>query len=486
MLARSNRILWAIAAVVVFFTVAGSAAAQPGRGGPGGGHSHGPGGPGGSGFDFRSMMLRRMDANGNGVLEPGEVSSRAQGFIERMARDSGLDPGRPMPISRLVGSREGGGDPRRPSSSDRGRDDRGRQGDSRQTGEDPYPTVPRFGESTVSGFGVSPATLAGKVVDLEKKYDRRVLEYVQRTMERYDRNKSGILEHDEWAGVSWRSDPRESDLDNDGQLTKAEMAERIAKRYGGRDGSSSSSGPGSGDRSRGDGGRGDGGRGGAFFGFMQGGQMPGRGDFGRAPADRGSREDDDSGPDGASYRVEGSEQFDGRKSFRSRGQELPYSWQQKDADHDGQIRMAEFASYWSEGLVAEFNRLDRNRDGVLTPKECSAPDSTPAVEPSREATVSGDESPSGSGSEDPGADPAEQPDAASQEESQSASEPGAAGLDPGYQQYAEGLIRKYDKNGDGVLTADEWSEMSKSPEPADTDHNGRLTATEYTLWLMKE
>ena len=434
-----------------------------------------------------------MDANGNGVLEPGEVSSRAQGFVERMARDAGVDPGRPMPISRLLGSREGGGDERRHSPSDdqRGRDDRSRQGDSRQNGEDPFPPIPRFGESTVSGFGVSPATLAGKVVDLEKKYDRRVLEYVQRTMERYDRNKSGILEHDEWAGVSWRSDPRESDLDRDGQLTKAEMAERMAKQYGGRDGSSSGPGPGFGGRSRGDGGRGDGGRGGSFFGFMQPGGMGGRDHGGDdRSADRGSRDDRDSEPDGASYRVEGSEQFEGRKSFRSRGRELspslPSWWEQKDADHDGQIRMAEYASDWKEELVAEFNRLDRNRDGVLTPKECSSPDSTPAVEPSREATVSGDESPPGSESEDPGAEPAGQPDTPSQEESQSASEPDASGLDPGYQQYADGLIRKYDKNGDGVLTADEWSEMSKSPEPADTNRDGRLTTTEYTLWLMKQ
>ena len=206
--------------------------------------------------------------------------------------------------------------------------------------------------------------------------------------------------------------------------------------------------------------------------------------------DRGSREDRDSEPDRASYRVEGSEQFKGRKSFRSRGQELPRSlpswWAQKDADHDGQIRMAEYASDWREELVDEFNRLDRNRDGVLTPKECLTPDSTPAVEPSREATVSRNESLPGSESEVPGAESAEQPDTASLEEGQSASEPDASGLDPEYQQYAEGLIRKYDKNGDGILTADEWSEMSKTPEAADTDHDGRLTATEYTLWLMKQ
>ena len=57
----------------------------------------GGGGPPGGG-DFRQRMLQRMDRNGNGVLEPGEVDERARGFIDRMARDAGMQPGRPMPI----------------------------------------------------------------------------------------------------------------------------------------------------------------------------------------------------------------------------------------------------------------------------------------------------------------------------------------------------------------------------------------------------
>ena len=41
----------------------------------------GGGGPpgGGAGGDFRQRMLQRMDRNGNGVLEPGEVDERAPG-----------------------------------------------------------------------------------------------------------------------------------------------------------------------------------------------------------------------------------------------------------------------------------------------------------------------------------------------------------------------------------------------------------------------
>ncbi|MGQ9576396.1 MAG: hypothetical protein ACUVUC_13865 [Thermoguttaceae bacterium] len=45
---------------------------------------------------------------------------------------------------------------------------------------------------------------------------------------------------------------------------------------------------------------------------------------------------------------------------------------QRDANQDGQVSMAEYASRWTESLVAEFNRFDANRDGLIEPKECLA------------------------------------------------------------------------------------------------------------------
>ena len=41
---------------------------------------------------LRQRMLERMDSNGNGRLEENEVSDRARGFVESMARRSGLAP----------------------------------------------------------------------------------------------------------------------------------------------------------------------------------------------------------------------------------------------------------------------------------------------------------------------------------------------------------------------------------------------------------
>ncbi|MCU0873548.1 MAG: hypothetical protein MUE50_14515 [Pirellulaceae bacterium] len=43
---------------------------------------------------------------------------------------------------------------------------------------------------------------------------------------------------------------------------------------------------------------------------------------------------------------------------------------------------------------------------------------------------------------------------------------------------------KYDANNDGELTPNEWSSMSKNPEAADVDKNGRITIEEFARWQM--
>ena len=66
-------------------------------------------------------FLKRLDANGNGVLEPNE-QGRARPFLERMARDGGgMDLSRPIPLDtiakRVEQMRNGGGNDQ---SRDRG------------------------------------------------------------------------------------------------------------------------------------------------------------------------------------------------------------------------------------------------------------------------------------------------------------------------------------------------------------------------------
>ena len=49
---------------------------------------------------------------------------------------------------------------------------------------------------------------------------------------------------------------------------------------------------------------------------------------------------------------------------------LPEWFLRRDADGDGQVTMAEYASDWTPALAAEFNGYDLNRDGVITAAEC--------------------------------------------------------------------------------------------------------------------
>ena len=58
-------------------------------------------------------------------------------------------------------------------------------------------------------------------------------------------------------------------------------------------------------------------------------------------------------------------------------------------------------------------------------------------------------------------------------------------VDPKYLKYYQGLVRKYDKNGDGMLAPDECQSMTNDPRPADTDGNGLITAEELTIWSTK-
>jgi hypothetical protein len=48
---------------------------------------------------------------------------------------------------------------------------------------------------------------------------------------------------------------------------------------------------------------------------------------------------------------------------------LPSWFKSRDRNKDGQVAMSEYSRNWSERLVNEFRRYDRNNDGVVTAKE---------------------------------------------------------------------------------------------------------------------
>ena len=91
-----------------------------GRGGPSFGGDRGPGdsfrgpggppmggyrGPGGPGDDERASrlegMLRGLDTNGNGVIEPGEVPEERKRMLEFMARRAGIEIDGPIKIEKI-------------------------------------------------------------------------------------------------------------------------------------------------------------------------------------------------------------------------------------------------------------------------------------------------------------------------------------------------------------------------------------------------
>ncbi len=51
--------------------------------------------------------------------------------------------------------------------------------------------------------------------------------------------------------------------------------------------------------------------------------------------------------------------------------------------------------------------------------------------------------------------------------------------------YSVQLFKKYDANGDGALVAKEWEKMTRSPEVADTDKDGRVTIAEYAKHMQQ-
>ncbi len=177
-------------------------------------------------------FLSRLDANQDGRLQSEEIPDRARPMIERVVKDLGFKNAENLSIDE-VRKRAERRQRDQQAGEDLGREQRADRGGGRE------PSASSFETGAVRGFGEpqaqEPSKVAGfgePLVALEEKYDRRVLAYVDGILKRYDRNQNGRLEKDEWSEVRWSSDPRDSDQNRDGILTRAELSERIARRWG--------------------------------------------------------------------------------------------------------------------------------------------------------------------------------------------------------------------------------------------------------------
>ncbi|WP_145172453.1 EF-hand domain-containing protein [Rubripirellula lacrimiformis] len=399
----------------------------PGGGDRGGGGGRGgpPGGDRGSrgGFDPSSIM-DRLDANKNGVLDPDEQQGPAQFLIGRMQQsDPSIKPGKPIPISKIKDAFEkmrGGGD-----SSSRG----GSSNDGRSAADEaliPELLVPGFGEeveaSLLMGFGPKAEMLSVPVTDADRKE-------ASETMRRYDRNRNGMVDKEE-VSSRFSGNPMDFDRNKDGKLSLDELAVRYARRRQGEEDAKKS-----------------------------------KRDDRRGRKEEGSGEIVDVYNGRNSYRV---------TSGRSKPEGLPGYFTDLDANSDGQVTMAEFATDWNDETVRRFFDSDFNRDGVITADESlRAVEEGPASQMSSGSVASTSSSAASSGS--------------SSSDSASPAAPVAGGkADPKYVKLVARIVSRYDKNNDDALTPSEWESMLMSPAAADANRDGKITIEEYALWMQSK
>ena len=298
--------------------------------------------------DIALDLARRMDANGDGILQKSEIPPSSRRGVLQLARDAGLQPDEPISIDRL---RKYLKKKVKPRKSPRGKPDPAEKVEKVAEADS---AVRRFGNATNSerarGFGAqsnprteksasrsdskdsqaiqgrdSADTEKSETDEREERAKSRIRRYAKIRLKRFDKNQNGVLERDEWSKMS--GDPKKLDTNNDRILTTDEIAVGLAN-YGTK--------------------------------------TPSRSEKSKLSKTRRST--------GTVKR-----KTDGRDTYRFKtpseriGASMPRRLQEwflrADEDGDGQVAMEEFASFWSASKAAEFIELDLNNDGVITPAE---------------------------------------------------------------------------------------------------------------------
>ena len=325
--------------------------------------------------------LERLDKNLDGSIEPSEITPLARPYFERLAREGAvrLDLNRKYKISKLqeyarryFAKRNGSAGGRIEIEGD---------GDATVL---PFGTRP--GEPLVPEFGIA---------GMKFRYTQDDLDSVERTMRSNDKNKDGFVDRDEASRGKWTyKDPFTEDLNNDGRLSRMELAQRYARRR----------------------------------------LLEQSANELRQRAERkGGLPDKDEEKKGADqssstwWREGGTDYWltaalftrfddDGNKTLSQRESEkmgipigltdldrdgevtrdelfayikvkqdeaggsataAPEWFTVADVNNDGQVAMSEFSSDWTVDKLAEFSSYDANDDGLLTIAEANRPQGTP-------------------------------------------------------------------------------------------------------------
>lgn len=418
----------------------------PGGGPPGGSPWGGGGGFGGGGFGGGrggmggfdpSQFLTRMDTNGNGMLDPEEAQGPARFMLDRMARDNPkIDITKPIPMSTLTEAfqrmRGGGG----PGGDGRGGD--GRSDDELALINEKTSLVAGFSSKMelvpVPGFGAMAETTSNIRVeeqDLKEAEDR---------IKRYDKNNDQAIDEAELKEGRWGDNPMQYDRNKDGKLTKQELATRQARRR-----------------------------------LLKVEQDQSKKDQANIAKKKEATEEKKERPNPfektASYRLSDAE----GKPMRPPG--LPEWFTRNDINSDNQISMNEFSRKWTDEVVEDFARFDANGDGLITSKECLA-----AV---KKGYIPGAISSSSSASTSSTASPTIASESTNSGGVSTASKTtsSASGKDR-MRPWVEKQIKKLDKDGNGTLSPDEFSE--KNFDQVDSNKDGKIDIEEYVEHRLKK
>ena len=467
-----------VASLLLNFVVSLDAFAQPpfgGGGPPGGGFGGPPGGgdrgggdrgggdrgggsrggpPGGdrsSGFD-PSAMLGRLDANGNGSIDPEEMQGPARFILDRVARDnpeiaSAMSSSKPISISKIT------------KAIDKMRGDSSSSGNSTSSSTtNSSSSQPKVPESLVPGFGTKKETASisgfgvGGTVASAVKVEASDIKEAQDRLQKYDKNKDGILDEKEIAEASWRDEsPMTYDRNGDKKLSVEELAVRYAKRRmieeaekANKQAASSNS------------------------------RDKGRGD------NRSREPEKPASP----WSNQASYKFTPKFGSSSKTPGLPEWFASSDANNDGQVMMNEYASNWDDATVKEFARFDLNGDGTITTLETLAAVKKGILRGSA-AMVASTGNVSGSNSNTSSAVTSTVPVVATPAMEIDRSEL-PADADERWVKFAALQLSKSDKDRNSRLTPDEWSASYGDFSAVDKNGDGSVSTGEIYAFLLSK
>lgn len=176
----------------------------------------------------------------------------------------------------------------------------------------------------------------------------KLQEYAKGLLNRYDDNKSGFLERDEWKEM--KEEYHAADTNKDNVITVEELAVKLSG-FGSSASPASSAGSGAPAQQGGDQRRGWGGGGREGWGGRGGSNDRERGDSSKTAQSTKK-----------SYRIP--------TATERLPKGLPDWFARNDANADGQVMMAEYMTSLTEQMAADFLKYDLNTDGVITPAEC--------------------------------------------------------------------------------------------------------------------